>query len=374
MNKKVILLISPQAWGKMYLSKHHYAIALAKQGNEVYFLNPPQEKKSKGSIEIVKSDIEKKLFLINHSIAFSYKIKFHWVGLFHYLMKCHICEIEKKIYKKIDLIINFDLGNYYPFKYFEKNSKKIFFPIDEPLDKTAINSGNSCDILISVTNEIIDKYEHLSVPKYFTHHGLSDVFIDSAIEFTKINDGKIHVGLSGNWLRNDIDREILLRIINENIDIVFEFWGSYKEKDSNIGGSDKIEIVEFIETLQKSKNVILHGAVNPKKLALEYRRMDAFLICYDILKDQSKGTNYHKVMEFLSTGKVIISNNISTYKNLDNLIEMTDSRNHNKLLPELFKSIIDNLESKNNFEVTSSRIAFAKTNLYSEKAIFITTL
>ena len=29
-------------------------------------------------------------------------------------------------------------------------------------------------------------------------------------------------------------------------------------------------------------------------------RRDAFLICYDVDKDQSKGTNYHKTLEFIS--------------------------------------------------------------------------
>ena len=43
LRNKTILIISPQAWGKMFLSKHHYAIELAKRGNAVYFLNPPGE-------------------------------------------------------------------------------------------------------------------------------------------------------------------------------------------------------------------------------------------------------------------------------------------------------------------------------------------
>lgn len=40
-NNKTILIISPEPWGKMMISKHHYALELAKLGNEVYFLNPP---------------------------------------------------------------------------------------------------------------------------------------------------------------------------------------------------------------------------------------------------------------------------------------------------------------------------------------------
>jgi hypothetical protein len=38
---KNILLISPEHWDHIYVSKHHYAIHLANRGNVVFFLNPP---------------------------------------------------------------------------------------------------------------------------------------------------------------------------------------------------------------------------------------------------------------------------------------------------------------------------------------------
>jgi energy-coupling factor transporter ATP-binding protein EcfA2 len=38
---KNILVISPEAWGKSKLSKHHYALTLAAIGNKVWFLQPP---------------------------------------------------------------------------------------------------------------------------------------------------------------------------------------------------------------------------------------------------------------------------------------------------------------------------------------------
>ena len=39
MKNKIILLISPEAWGKSFVSKHHYASYLSKN-NTVCFLNP----------------------------------------------------------------------------------------------------------------------------------------------------------------------------------------------------------------------------------------------------------------------------------------------------------------------------------------------
>ncbi len=350
----------------MHLAKHHYAIELAKCGNLVYFLNPPSNDRPKGEVEIKKSEAHDSLFLINHSFYFSYKIKFKWIKLFHFLMRFHISKIIKAIGKEIDFVWSFDIGNYYPFKYFPSNALKIFHPIDEPLNKAGIDSANGCDMIFSVTNEILNKYHHLNVPKHFIHHGLAEVFINSE-DFEDVKDNTIRVGLSGNLLRKDIDTLCLLKIVKENPSIIFEFWGSYKEKDSNIGGESSPAVKNFVETLSHFKNVILHGAVDPSILSLEFRRMDAFLICYDVLKDQSKGTNYHKVMEYLSTGKVVISNNITTYLEIPNLIEMNSSRRNNDELPELFKHVLRELKYYNQSAFSQNRRDFAIRNSYSNK-------
>jgi glycosyltransferase involved in cell wall biosynthesis len=201
---------------------------------------------------------------------------------------------------------------------------------------------------------------------YFVHHGLSEDFIN--LEPKKINeDEKIRIGLSGNWLRKDIDTNCLLKIIRDNPNITFEMWGSYKIDHSNIGGASSNEMDDFIDQLQVENNVHLHGAVHPRELAIQFQRMDCFLICYDILKDHSNGINYHKIMEYLSTGKVIISNNISSYKNLPGLIEMTESRDNNNELPSLFKKVLENLPDYNSKEKMKKRIFFAQSNSYSKR-------
>jgi hypothetical protein len=208
-------------------------------------------------------------------------------------------------------------------------------------------------------------YHEYTVPKHFIHHGLAEEFIGSNKQIK--NDKSIRVGLSGNWLRKDIDTDCLIQIVKENENVIFEFWGSYKTKQSNIGGESDTEVKRFIAELMISKNVNLHGPIHPSNLAQEFRRMDAFLICYDILKDQCHGTNYHKVMEYLSTGKVVVSNNITTYASIPNLLEMSESRTNNNNLPTIFKNVVSNLKHYNQPAFQALRSNFAKSNLYSKK-------
>lgn len=366
LTNKVILIVSPQAWGNMFLAKHHYAIELAKHGNEVYFLNPAIDTKSSSSIEIVNSKIIDNLFLINHQLPrILLKLKFKIKPLFHFYIKWHIKKIEQAISKKIEILISYDLGDYYPFKCFSNNPFKIYFPIDEPFTKDGIDSAKNCDVIFSITKEILEKYNRYNVPKHFVHHGLAEEFEHSYQQIK--TDNVIRFGLSGNWLRKDLDRDCLLQIIKQNDDVIFEFWGSYKAKQSNIGGADDSEIKRFIAELMVSKNVVIHGPIHPSKLAEEYRRMDGFIICYDILKDQSRGTNYHKVMEYLSTGKVVVSNNITAYANMPNMIAMSNSRTNNSELPALFKQVVNNLEYYNLQQFRDMRIQFAHSNFYSKK-------
>lgn len=365
MRAKTIIILSPQNWGTMFLSKHHYAVELAKLGNKVYFINPPKDFRFniKTIINIEPEGSVENLFIVEHRLNFPYLLKFKAIEIFHYLIKFHINKLVKKI-GVIDIVWSFDLGNIYPFKYFHSVPKKIFFPVDEPLNKAAIESAKGANIVVSITKEILDKYLHFNISQLQINHGVADYFLQKENEFNKTDD-KIRIGLSGNFMRKDIDRPILLKIINENPNILFECFGAYETTQSNISGDnyDK-ETNSFVELIKNANNVILHGPVPPKKLAKELHRMDAFLICYDVQKDQSKGTNYHKVMEYLAIGKVIISNNISTYINQPDFVQMVKERENNEELPKLLNKIVSNISEYNSILQLKKRIEFAKSNTY----------
>lgn len=374
LKNKRILIVSPQSWGNMFIAKHHYAIELARSGNEVYFLDPPSAnlslKPASKRIRIAPSGAHENLFVIRHDLFFPYRFYFHGKPIFLFFMKFQIASILKRIGKKIDVIWSFDLGNMYRFSFFPSEAYKIFHPVDEPTTRESLKSGEEADIIFSVTNEILGKYAHRKVPSIFVHHGVSQEFFSSNGSVRDAHEA-VRVGLSGNFLRPDIDRDILLQIVKENPNIIFECWGAYEKTQANLGGDYSDEASKFVNALKKSPNVILHGPVKTKDLAKSIGRMDAFLICYDVIKDASKGTNYHKVMEYLSTGKVVISNNITTYKDHEDLVVMVQERDHNKNLPRLFAKVMSQLDQYNSPEMQERRITFAKENLYHNKILVI---
>jgi hypothetical protein len=309
-----VLLISPQHWGTMRVTKHHYAIELAKLGHEVYFLEPTEAswKWNQTAFNITPSDAEG-VKIVKHQINVPYNLKFHLKGLFDWFIKRHIKKLEKQL-GPFDLVWSFDLTNVMPLTFFSHDTKKIFFAADWPLNSDAVKSAEGANLLVSVAQEILDQYPSTSnTKKLLIDHGVAECFIEEGKKPFVKTDEVIRIGMSGNFLRPDIDRPVLLEIIRTHTDIVFECFGAYEFNNSNLGGSADIDTITFIEALQNAPNVILHGMVRPEILAKELRRIDAFFICYDVSKDQSKGTNYHKVMEYLAYGKPVVSNWISEY-------------------------------------------------------------
>src|SRR5215475_14372841 len=62
---KTIVILSTEPWGKMLLSKMHYAIELAGLGNEVWFVNPPRETGQRGLAAISATKTEAGITLID---------------------------------------------------------------------------------------------------------------------------------------------------------------------------------------------------------------------------------------------------------------------------------------------------------------------
>lgn len=359
---KVIYILSQQPWGEMFISKHHYAVELARLGNKVFYINGPDQEGilKPGQVAITPTGIDG-LACVTHRLFFPYFFKFKARAVYDYLLRFHIRNIIKKTGTP-DVVWSFDLSDTMPLRMFPVAAKKIYMPVDELNETTALKAAQTADIIYSVTYEILDKFKSYAAPKVFLNHGVASQFLNN--DLSAVSNGPIQVGLSGNFLRPDIDRPTLLNIIKQHPKVIFNFWGSIDHNSSNLVPYEDEAATNFINALRQLPNVKLHGQVAPVKLAEEMKQMDCFLICYDIQKDQSGGTNYHKILEYLATGKVVVSNNVTTYAHYPGMIEMTSNRNNNSELPALFSKVINNIGSYNALTKQQERVAFATRFTY----------
>src|SRR6185312_573937 len=186
LTKKVILIISQQDWGPMFISKHHYAIELAKKGNCVYFLNGPHQgnRLKIGEINIKKIE-NLSLYIINHRFFFPYKVKFHFRYLYEKLVSFHSKRILLKIGKRLDIVWSFDISDTMPFEKFSNGSAyKIFMPVDLSLHPKAIENARHANLILSVSEKILHQFRDIQVPQYFINHGVADIFIKDEVDVT----------------------------------------------------------------------------------------------------------------------------------------------------------------------------------------------
>src|SRR5688572_10655077 len=183
---KKYLIISPQSWGKMYLSKHNYALELADAGNTVYFLNPPNYQRLSASFNWTVKKEQENLFVINYTIPSPvYTLRFKARPVHDYF-------IRKTLIRQLNTLARFDeLWCFEPnifsgFKRFNAH-KKLLFLVDYHDNKGLKKLATEADAIATISNQIFKYFDFVDRPKLLLHHGLNKNF--SAIAEKKLKSG-----------------------------------------------------------------------------------------------------------------------------------------------------------------------------------------
>ncbi len=353
---KTILILSPQPWESLHISKHHYAKELAKS-NDVYFVPAPSR-----SLSIFSNtkEVEPRLWVLDYSIPALYWFQFKLPLLYKALIKLLLPRALSSNSIKADICFDFGCYNQYDSVSFINAKCKIFFPVDDYNDLTPTSRG--AGLVLSVSTNIAEKF-----PKgvcHFINHGLSEKFEINA-KMALANNlkwykrDKIRVGYAGNIFLKYLDIELLKVLISEYPFIEFHFFGSLVFDTKN-----QVHL-SWNVFLKESRNVILHGILHSDDLVLIYEKMDAFLLCYKPDNVNYHGENSHKILEYLSTGKAILSSHISYYQKSDLLI-MPPHQGNNPM-KELFSILVNDLEKFNSIEKMNARRNFAIEYTYKNQ-------
>jgi hypothetical protein len=361
LENKNILIVSQQAWSDLLVSKHHYAIELSMRNNRVYFLNPPDQHQSmKPGQCALQNTAFPNLKVISHRLPFPFILKFHLRKVFNYGMKWHIHRLLKKVIGSLDVVWSFDLSDTIPLSCFPNNIFKIFMPVDMPYNEASIFAAAPANCIVVITHQNEVAYQKLNKPMLRITHGVDSIFLRNSISKKPVGE-VIRIGMSGNFTHPAIDWPTLHQIIRENNNLEIHCWGA-AIPEVDVKKHEFMEVQQRVYGFMNAKGVHYHGKLNSRKLAEAIREMDGFLICYQPVLDPGQG-NYHKMLEFLGTGKVIISNFGETYHNTG-LVEMSVSMD-NEDLPSLFKRVIASIQDYNTPELQQKRIQYACQNTYA---------
>lgn len=357
-NNKTILILSPEDWGKNLLSKHLYAIELSSH-NMVYFIHTSPHVSQKNIIEV--KNINANLFLV-HLKSVPKGIS----KLPSFLIDLQSFFLVKKLKKaltisQVDIVWSFDQSKFQNLNQFNA-TYTIFHPVD--FIKKAIpytsKIANSADVVFSVSNAILNTIT-TSTPKYFINHGLDTIFLTPSKPQNKpsyISNTSINIGYVGNLQMKLLDWDNLIKTVKENNQLNFIFIGP--DKPSNIGGNTDFNELNVLKALP---NTHFPGELSKEALTNVFPYIDIFWLCYNNKDYPIEVSNSHKILEYLSSGKVVISNFISSYEKNPVLKMVSD----NKELSPTIKSVADNINDYNSTELQLKRIEFASENSYQKQ-------
>ncbi len=367
---KTILLISPQSWDHLKISKHHYAIELARRGNTVFFLEPPRTTGSFGVRMIPIRDYPG-IQRVEYRAHFPYKLRFHFRKLFDHLVLAQISKIVRKIAEPLDIVWCFEPNLYSDLRAFSAPFT-IYHPVDVVLYSYQINVARSANIVFSVSETILRHFVSINVPSYLINHGLATPFANAANRyepqeaFNKPGDGtarRTRVGYAGNLAHPAVNRPMLQRVITDHPEVDFHIWGP---ADAPLDATRDYSVTGFFRFLTLQSNVILHGEVRPDVLAEALTSVDCLVLCYVCNTPTFDCSNSHKVLEYLSTGRVIVSTPISYYQGRRDLLRITEAADGSDFA-DLLADTLCRLETFNTIEAQQHRRRFALLGTYEQR-------
>ena len=371
---RTIVILSTEPWGKMLLSKMHFALGLVRTGNRVFFVNPPRQLPG-NKLAVIGEALEGgKLTIIHTNMVRGSLFLRHKLFLFYRLLSSrYVRAIKKLVGSTIDEVWSFNPNQYIDLSPFGAK-RSIVLLYDLYQGSHIFKALEKADALITISQVILDHYKSSTVPKLLIQHGIGpDIEVKSRQilqtgNFSAAAGGRIKVGYTGNLLRAGMNTEIAMEIIGRHPEIEFHFWGPYDMKDNNVsdaGYSVAPELLSFVEFLQRRENVFLHGVVGQRELAERLFEMDAFLFIYSARREVNGASNAHKLLEYISTGKTVIATHVSTYAGMDLMV--MSGVGDEEGLPDVFDRTIKDLSLYNAKERQLRRIGYALDNTYARQ-------
>jgi glycosyltransferase involved in cell wall biosynthesis len=353
----------------MMLSKMHYAVELGKMGHRVYFVNPPRKT---NTLLVSKGEIVNGVQLLDiKPLASALFLRHKLLRVYNWLMSRYARKIRQVAGGEIDELWNFNPNSFSGMGAFAAK-KNIVLLYDFYRGKHVEWAVKNADIVLAPSRVILDHYSRFNKAAYFLQHGLGAQFVNhSQVRLralaTGISDTKVtKAGYTGNLLREAMNIALMEKIIRSHPGIEFNFWGPYSLSENNVTDHTATISKEwqlFIRFLKDAPNVVLHGVKEQEALSEAMQDMDVFLFVYSANTDMNAASNSHKLLEYISTGKAVISNMVSTYKE-KGLLEMCM---HEEDFPALFDHVINNIEQYNAVEKQQERIEYALNNSYVEQ-------
>lgn len=352
LRNKTVFLISPEDWNFVFVSKHHYAMELAKRGNKVFFINPPRKGKP-GSLAITPVNDIQNLYIVDYTVWFR-GLRFFPAFLMRWVERRFLNKVENISGLRFDVVWNFENSRFYDMRFTGPKVLKLYFQVDDDQTFHPSTAASTADLSFAINSEIFDSISSYNENSFIIPHSFQGHLSPGALKVVngeylyKKPEGPITIVYVGNLEHGYINKELFEEVVKHNSGIQFKLIGPYDPQK------------ELFHRLQKYSNVHFQGKVPFNEIPALLDMADALMLVY------GKGFNFssHKLLEYLGSGKTIISTYMSAYANFPELVNM--SRSDDEYL-YLFSQVINDIESQNSLTKMRARIEFAMEHTYSRQ-------
>ena len=296
-----ILMISPQPWTGLQVSKHHYARELAGLGHQVFFVNPPG---GSASIHLSPSD-HPAITLVDHPrmplARTKYRARWWFIAAARYRAKALARAIGP-----FDLLWDFDnarqFADHRPFR----APLSILHVVDMLDPGDILHRG--ADLILGVDASLIAEIGPSPAPRHVVGHGLSPLFAAAARNRlasprTRAADAPVIIGFIGNLAQPAMDRARVAALVAAHPECRFRFIGPV--------AGETPDIRAWADALIAQPNVEMAGLLTGDALIAATDDVDIWLLPYDVARDRNRGVNSHKLLEYFALGGEVVSSPIA---------------------------------------------------------------
>lgn len=348
LKNKNILLISPEPWNHIFVSKHHYATHLGLLENQVFFLNPPSNETS------CKTTDYKNVFSVQYK-GFVKGLRFLPPFIQRIFIRQKFKALQKLCGVDFDVIWSFDNSVFFDFSALPNQIYSISHIVDLNQNFKFKRAAKTANLCIGLIPEIVKKLKRHNKNTIQITHGVK--LFENNVETINLPGRNIHKAVyAGNLNMKHIDWELLYKVtIQFPQQLDFIFIGDNHDKINN---SYKKKILEL-------NNVFFLPKVNYKELYQYLSSADILFLAY-LPTYETDCALPHKLFEYLQTGRLIISNWINSYSEIVTYVDILCSNNADEYILN-FKRAIETIDFDEKNTVNERNKEFAISNSYDNQ-------
>jgi glycosyltransferase involved in cell wall biosynthesis len=349
---KRILIVSHEAWGPVRLSKHHYAAALMAAGAHVFFLGPDEHIASGVSVERAADNAP----AIVHRPPPMRGMRLLPRAMRAKAEAMQIDELADACGGAFDILWNFDLHRFRSLTARSHARLRIQHVMD--LRKAGDLGEPAChaDLVIVVSPGMAKGLDErttriLHLPHAWMPRPHRDMDLPSFPPGPRL-------GYLGNLAMRGIHWPSLLEIARRHPKAQLFLMGPLS---GAFGESTRLD-PEMEAALRALPNVHFTGALPYDHVPAWLEAMDVLLIAYDPKALGNPATSSHKLLEYLASGRVVLSSHLEDHADLDGLMVMARP---GRSITEAIDKVILDLDDLNAPKLKQERKAYAASRTYT---------